>query len=187
MSTTVQKEPPMERYSVHGDHGVWATIALRDYQRPNNKDDMLNGGEILINSDYGNYAYSWGNMGSPLKAFLCRINRSYVIDKLTNGDDTEFDFDASLAAARKEIRRMRKTHEITRAAAQEAMEDLPSQDDGQDEFIRQVWQMDLFTDGDPPSFFVRTRERPQITGFYDHVWTPFIAHLRTELADADAA
>jgi hypothetical protein len=182
MSTTVTKEPPMERYSVRGEYGAWATIALRDYQRPNNRDDMLNGGEILINSDFGNYAYSWGNMGSPLKQFLCRINRSYVIDKFTNGDDTEFDFDASLAAVKKDIRKQRKSHEITRAAAHEAMEALPSQDDGQDQFIRQLWEMELFTDGDPPTEFVRTRERPQITGFYEHIWTPFIAHLREEIA-----
>jgi hypothetical protein len=173
----------MERYSVRGDHGVWATIALRDYERPNNTGERLHGGEILINSDFGEYAYSWGNMGSPLKQFLCRIGRNYVIDKFTNGRDTEFDFDASLAAVKKEIRSMRREREITRAEARDAMDDLPSEDEGKDQFLRELWNMDLFTDGDPPFEFLLERERPQITGFYKHVWTPFVEHLRAELAN----
>ena len=184
MSTTiVQKEPPMERYSLRNSGTwAWASIALRDYQRPNNTGEVLHGGEILINSDFGNYAYSWGNLGSPLKQALCGMDRSYVIKKFTNDDSTEFDFDASLKAAKQDIRRSRKEHEITRAAAQEAMDDLPGQDDGQDQFIRRLWDMDLYKDGDPPTWCIRKRERPQITGFYEHVWIPFIAHLRTEIA-----
>ena len=173
----------MERYDVHTERGEWAaTIALREWVRPNNRNDELHGGEILINSDYGTYAYSWGNMGSPLKEFLCRIGRDYIITKLTNGNDTEFDFDASIKAVKKEIRRMRKKHEITRAEAQEAMEDLPGDDEGQDQFIRRLWDHELFKDGDPPTEFVCERECPQITGFYKYVWIPFTDHLRTELA-----
>jgi hypothetical protein len=175
----------MEHYSLRGDHSVWATIAMRDYVRANNAGNELHGGEILINSDFGEYAYSWGNMGSPLKQFLCRIGRNYVIDKFTNGKDTEFDFGASLAAAKKEIRRMRKSGEITRTAAHDAMDDLPSDDTGQDNFIRRLWDNELFADGDPPTWLVCTRERPQITGFYEHVWTPFVEHLRAELAQQE--
>lgn len=172
----------MERYDVHTEHSEWAaTIALRDWVRPNNVGNVLHGGEILINSDYGTYAYSWGNMGSPLKDFLCRIGRDYIIDKLTNGNDTEFDFDASLTAVKKEIRRMRKKHEITRAEAHEAMDELPSEDEGRDQFIRRLWDMDLFKDGDPPTEFVKELECPQITGFYKNVWIPFTEHLKTEL------
>jgi hypothetical protein len=183
MTATVTKEPPMERYKIRDQHGQWAAnIVLRDYERTNNAGDPLHGGEIMINSDYGAYAYSWGNMGSPLKDFLCRIGRNYIITKLTNGKDTEFDFDTSLKAVKKEIRRMRKKHEITRAEAQCAMEDLPSDDEGQDQFIRRLWDMDLFKDWDPPTEFVRKRERAEITGFYTHVWIPFTEHLKTELA-----
>lgn len=187
MTTTVQKETPMERYSVRGAHGVWATIALRDYERPNNVGDMLHGGEILINSDFGEYAYSWGNMGSPLKQFLCRIGRDYVIDKFTNGKDQEFDFDASIAAAKKEIERMRADCEITNTAAREATDDLPTDNVSQDDFIRRVWDLELFANGDPPSWLVCTRECPQITGFYKYVWTPFVEHLRTEIANGHGA
>lgn len=183
MTATVTKQPPMERYEIIDEHGQWAAnIALREWQRPNNRDDLLHGGEIMINSDYGAYAYSWGNMGSPLKQFLCRIGRDYVIDKFTNGRDTEFDFDASLVAAKKEILRMSEDCEITSAEAQEAMEDLPGENEGQDQFIRRLWHMELFTDGDPPTEFVKEREIPQITGFYKYVRIPFTDHLRTELA-----
>lgn len=174
----------MERYDVHTERGEWAaTIALREWARPNNRGDELHGGEILISSDWGGpYTYAWGNMGSPLKAFLCRVGRDYIIDKLTNGNDTEFDFDASIAAVTKDICRMRRKRELTQDEAREAMNDLPSQNEGNDQFIRQLWQMEIFKHGDPPTEYVLARECPQITGFYKHVWIPFTNHLRTEIA-----
>ncbi|HEX7906722.1 MAG TPA: hypothetical protein VF534_01335 [Paraburkholderia sp.] len=174
----------MERYDVHAARGEWAaTIALREWVRPNNRGNELHGGEILINSDWGGpYAYSWGNMGSPLKQFLCQISRDYIITKLTNGNDTEFDFDASLAAVKKEILRMRKERELSHFQARMAMDDIPSEDEGQDQFIRRLWDMEAFRNGDPPTEFVKERECPQITGFYKNVWIPFTDHLRTELA-----
>jgi hypothetical protein len=183
--TTVTKQPPMERYEIHDEHGHWAgNICLRDYQRTGNDGKTLHGGEIMINSDYGAYANSWGNMGSPLKQFLCQIGRDYALNKLCDGKTEEFDFDASIKAVKKEIWRMRKDCEITRDDVREAMGELPCDDEGQDQFIRRIWDMDLFKDGDYPTYLVVERERPQITGFYKNVWIPFTNHLRTEIAHA---
>jgi hypothetical protein len=179
MTTTITKEPPMERYSLRGEHGCWATIALRGWERPSTS-GIMHGGEILINSDYGNYAYSWGNMGSTLKWFLVSIDRGYLLDKLAGLSLYEFDFDASVARVRREIIRERRDRSIDAEEAREAWHQIPCEDCGKDLFINALFGCEPL--GDEPWHFVEQRERPALVGFYDHVWMPFVEHLRAEIA-----
>jgi hypothetical protein len=182
MSTIVTKEPPMERYRLRdAATWAWATIALRDYQRSANDATILHGGEILINSDFGNYAYSWGNMGCPLKQFLCGLDRGYIIDKLANGREYEFDFDGSVVLVKKEIIKQRREHDLDTIDARLAWEEIPTDRCSQDMFIHRLF--DCKPLGREPWCFTTTREKPRFTAFHKHVWLPFIEHLRAEISD----
>ncbi|MBJ9658822.1 hypothetical protein I5588_30335 [Burkholderia multivorans] len=180
MTTQVTKEPPMERYSLRGDHGVWATIALREWETTREHGGVHHCGEILINSDYGNYAYSWGNMGAPIKQFLAHIGRDYLLDKLAGLSRFEFDFDASVAAVKREILQQRRDGSLDRDEAREAWNDIPADNQGKDLFIHELFRIDSL--GEEPWHFVEDRERPCLAGFWTHVWVPFAQHLHAELA-----
>lgn len=44
-------------------------------------------GKIIISNDYGyNFSYYWGGMNDTLEDFLCRINSSYFVGCLGNGN-----------------------------------------------------------------------------------------------------
>lgn len=47
-------------------------------------------GAILIRSDFGEWSYYWGAMGSPLKKFLTGLNDSYFTGKLMHGRQYDF-------------------------------------------------------------------------------------------------
>ncbi|KVO11762.1 hypothetical protein [Burkholderia ubonensis] len=180
MTTQVTKEQPIERYSLRGDHGVWATIALRGWEATSASGDVHHCGEILINSDYGNYAYAWGSMGCPLKQFLIEIDRGYLLNKLAGLSLYEFDFDASVERVKREILQQRRDGSLDRDEAREAWNDIPSDNQGKDLFINELFRIDCL--GEEPWHFAKERERPELGGFYKHVWTPFTEHLRAELA-----
>ena len=65
-------------------------------------------GKIIISDDnYGyNFSYFWGAMGegSNLREFLCRINSSYFVNKLSSRTNGEFDSKRTFANVRKYIR-----------------------------------------------------------------------------------
>ncbi|MEX3764423.1 hypothetical protein [Paraburkholderia phenoliruptrix] len=180
----VTKQPPMETYQVRDEHGYWAaTIAIRAWECPRDeRTGTLHAGEIIINSDYGTFATSWGNMGAPLKQFLCKINRGYLLNRLTEGKTEEFDIDASMTALKRDILKLRRDREITSEEARDAMDDLPDEDSTEEMYSRHIWNMDLYREGDPPYHLVKKRERPLIVHFYPNVWLPFIEHLKTELS-----
>lgn len=65
-------------------------------------DDLGSGrGKITISNTYGyNFSYYWGSMGSSLCEFLCNIDESYFITKLSN---KPYSFNSKLTA--KDIRK----------------------------------------------------------------------------------
>ncbi|WP_186066010.1 hypothetical protein [Burkholderia gladioli] len=185
MATTVTKEEPMERYRLSGgDNWAWATIALRSWERPTDG-GFYYCGEILINSDYGNYAQCWGNMGSPLKKFLVSIGRDYLLDKLAPHSRFEFDFEGSVANVKRDIIESRRSGDLTNGQARYAWNEIPEENQGKDLFVSRL--LDIPCLGDEPWHLLESRECPQITGFYTHIWLPFVEALRAELAVVKAA
>jgi hypothetical protein len=70
-------------------------------------DDQGNGqGKIIIANTYGyNFSFFWGAMGGSLPDFLLRINESYFVGKLLDGDDNGvLDAKKSVTAVRKYLR-----------------------------------------------------------------------------------
>lgn len=70
-------------------------------------DDMGDGrGKIIISNTWGyNFSHFWGSMGSDLKEFLTRINKSYFINKLLpHYDNGQFDPKKTIRNVRKYIR-----------------------------------------------------------------------------------
>ena len=176
--TTITKEPPMERYSIRGAGGLWATIAIRGWERQG-AGEMLQGGEILINSDYGNFASQWGNLGMPMKQFLATVGRDYLLRNLAGLSLYEFDFDASVARVKREVIRDRKDGALDHDEARNAWNAIPAENRGKDLFIHELLTCDAF--GDEPWHFCEDRERPALVHFYADVWLPFAEHLASEL------
>ena len=75
-------------------------VILQDYE--------IGEGKIIISDDdYGyNFSCYWGAMGenSTLKEFLCRINSSYFVDKLSSRTKGDFDAKITFRNIRKFIR-----------------------------------------------------------------------------------
>jgi hypothetical protein len=184
-STKVSKEAPMERYSLSNDHCMWATIALRDWTRTSGDGRVSYCGEIMIHSDYGDYAYSWGSMGSPLKEFLVKINRGYVLNKLSGGETERFDFDKTIEGIKKEVIAERKSGCLDKDEAREIWDEVPTEDRGKDLFVDEMMGCSSEFLNQEPWHHIATSEIPQLAGLWDHLWVPFVAHLRGELETAD--
>lgn len=184
MTATVTKQPPMERYDVHTARGEWAaTIALRGWEREGNS-GPLHAGEIMINSDYGTYSASWGNMGSPIKRFLTQIDRGYILNRLAEGSVDRFDFDKTIDGIRKRLLEERRKRWMDHDEARAIWDEIPSDEGSEDILIMRLMDCDSEFLNTEPWQYMEHSEKPMLTGFHREVWIPFTDHLRTELANA---
>ncbi|BAO88955.1 hypothetical protein [Caballeronia cordobensis] len=179
--TKVTKEAPMERYSLSNEHCMWATIALRDWTRESGDGRVSYCGEIMIHSDYGDYAYSWGSMGHPLKEFLTSINRGYVLNKLSGGETERFDFDRTIEGVKKSVIEERRKRWFDKDEAREIWDEIPTEDLGKDMFVHEMMSCRSEFLNQEPWHHIETSEIPQLAGMWDYLWVPFVEHLRTEI------
>ncbi|SAK98475.1 hypothetical protein AWB80_07530 [Caballeronia pedi] len=183
MTTTVSKLPPMETYYVSGPDCAWATIAIRGWSDTAEDERVLHRGEILINSDFGNFAHRWNHMGMPIKDFLVKIGRNYLLDKLAPGDVVEFDFDASLDSVRRHIIKQRRAGVLDHDDARSAWNDVPTNHSSKEIFTYLLTEGEYFRciDFDTIEGMLVERENVQLVGFYDAIWIHFVEQLRTEI------
>jgi hypothetical protein len=156
----------------------WANITIREWPR---------GGSIDVQSDYGNYAYSWTAIGpGTLRAFLLSLDFGYFMGKAHAGY-MEYDGDASRRALVDEVIAARKQGDLSRADARHAYDAISLADFGSEESFWHHVQTSLYTlynwAGDAP---IRHSPSAQSLAFWELVWPVVCAFWRDELK-AEAA
>jgi hypothetical protein len=159
----------------------WAIATIREWP---------GGGQLDVQSDFGNYAYAWSAIGDrSLRQFLCGLSFDYFMNKAAQGSRV-FDEEATVRSIKAEIFDRHATGMIDRATAHEWRDDLD--DIGhigcEHVFAERVQALDWFYQlyDYPPS--VVMRESGQARAFWEGPWQALRAHWRQETeAEARAA
>ncbi len=72
-------------------------IILQDYEKGQGK-------IIISNQGYGNFSYQWGAMNDNISDFICRINESYFIDKLSTSRKGDLNLKLTVRNFRQQIK-----------------------------------------------------------------------------------
>lgn len=103
------KKTTCEKYSLRFNNGWdWANFMIDE------------SGLMQCNSSFGNYSYQWGAFGESFKKFLCGIDSSYLLNKVS--DNNYFDVNKYQKQAKKALIALRKENEITSEQARELYE-----------------------------------------------------------------
>lgn len=197
MSTaTVTAGGQMEVYTVR-DRGEWATVCFREWSRtnpphtPGGKPHTHYGAELLINSTFGAYSYTWSSMGEPFREFFSSCDRSYILGKLISGHIQVFDPIGTRDNAVREVFKARRgggrsdwTHDqITGAQARDAFAELDQigDDDSQETVLRIIGDIPLFKSGEY-WYLTTTKENTVAMPLWDHVLAPLQQKFLAEIA-----
>lgn len=156
-------------------HWGWATATIREWPR---------GGQIDVQSDFGNYAYAWGSIGNmPLRKFLTELDFDYFMNKSAKGYRV-FDEDASRRRIKAEIFDSLRRGDIDRATAHEWRDELDDIDccGSEQVFADRVMACDFFYKlwDDYPSLVMR--DSAQARAFWDGPWKALCGHWKAEIA-----
>lgn len=142
---------------------------------------------LMINSDYGSYAYNWFATGNNPKKFLCGLDMEYAMNKLTEGNLYEPDESKYADEVKKKIIDKRRDGYITKEVAREAWDDMMeilseyshSGDILYHELMSAKHSGKVFIDFEEyPS---ATRVKPKHQHFWNEIWMPFIEELKMEM------
>ena len=93
----------------------WADITIREWP---------DGGSISIQSDFGDWAYSWNATGGPFRAFLRKLNPGYFFGKCMGKDFYVFDDMKTEKAFKALIIELRRHGELSKEDAFECWEEV---------------------------------------------------------------
>lgn len=157
--------------------GAWATMSFQHF--PEN--DWW---QVSINSDWGNWSYSWSRsgMGKDIFTFMTKgSDKSYFISKFTSSEEDYFNPNKSAAKVRKEIRET-----LTYWDDKEHFEYLINltkeleQYDNMDLFMNKLWdEKDLKEfHGDEPWHFLVLEMHPRTKYFFKHIFPKFFPEIK---------
>lgn len=155
------------RYIVRGKRGQWlATVFL------------CADGLMTTVSDYGNYGYWWRSIGGDgdIRAFLCRVSDDYLVGKIA--PQWETDPDASEAAIKQTIVRLRRAGTITADEARDEWELLSHVRDGD---TGGWWANTSLGKHAFPGDLWCERRSPQAMAFAEHVMPRLREMLQAEM------
>lgn len=143
--------------------------------------------QLMINSDYGSYAYNWFSTGENPKQFLCRLNMPYAMEKLSDYKLYEPDTQKYSGEIKKKIIEGRREDYLTKEQARESWDDmLGILDDypGGDLLFHGLIEHKHFGDvfGDYEALPSATRVKPKHEHFWNNIWIPFVEELMREMA-----
>jgi len=147
--------------------------------------------EIMINSDYGHFAYNWFATGNNPKSFLCKIEMCYAIGKLCDGRANiyEPDYEEMDRSIKKKIIEERRENSLTKEEAREAFDDMPeyvkeyrgSLDLIHNKIIEHKLFNKVFCDFE--NLPDDEKIKRVIVDFWEHIWKPFVEELKKEMQE----
>ncbi|HDR9105399.1 TPA: hypothetical protein QDB04_002240 [Burkholderia vietnamiensis] len=143
------------------------------------------GGEILVNSSFGTFCYSWDNCAIPFKAFLLNISFESFMTKCLGSAFKRFDGLASLENVKRAILEIRREEGLSADDARDKWEELAMvSDEAQScEYAFHHVLEDICTEDaiGNSTEFVATSPCPQARGFWHELWPHFCDILKAEL------
>lgn len=155
----------------------WAYITL---------DDAL--GLVSIYSSFGTFAYVWlpKNRGCDLLSFLSKLNFDYFMGKITSGRYMEDDFESMASDIQRTILVHRRRKIMTRNDARWNFSILNDAASCRSRGDWQILTSDLTDDLVPDPMDIRERPKQLLVNFWDEIWQPFLADLRSaEIAELE--
>jgi len=188
------KKTTSEIYEIR-KHGEYANISLREWSKP---ELQQFGGEMMVHSSFGSWAYTWGATGQPFKHFLARLTFDYMMGKLMGPETEVFDAEASIKNAMKELIQARRDEKWDKDAVREAYNELGehlSSSMSQADFgyiCRTLSEIVAETADEngcdnifyEPHYMMATKVNPQAKGFWEHLWPEFVATIKKEIESA---
>lgn len=194
----VTKSNDFEVYHVRAGYQdlEWATIAIKGWQAKGNDDRPREIGEILIHSSYGSWAYQWGHLGVPFKAWLAKTDdKHYIAGKFLADKAYKFDGEKTVKGLRERVIEWRKVGDLEKEQARLIWDWIEENEleleTSVDSFVNRMYDGPRDCDDMTRSTGARFFEEPweytatsldrQFDGFWTHVWPAFQQALREEL------
>ena len=197
MADTVTRDTTGDVYRIRATH-EWATIVVFGWQATGNDGTPRECGEVLVNSSFGQWAYSWGHMGVSVKRFLIGAERGYMAGKFMAADAYKLDGPLSVRELRARIIAWRKCDDFTKIEARTAWDYLEEREveleANTHDFVGAMQQAEteLVMSRGLRRFFqepwehLQTSLDIQFQGFWREIWPVFVAALRRELEASPA-
>lgn len=163
-------------YRVRDRTRGWANAAVRSWPK---------GGSIDIQSDYGNYATFWVDIGGgPFVQFLCDVEYDYFMRRVLGGSYRIFHAGDTREAILDRILEARRHAYLSKEKARDLFDEARRYEThlqmSEDALGRQMSErMVRFLDFEPPWC---TRDNPQTRGFWDRIWPMLTDAWSKELA-----
>ena len=153
----------------------WAVATIREWPR---------GGQIDIQSDFGNYGNTWTAVGDrSLREFLCGLDFDYFMNK-AGGAYREFDEEATVRGSKADIFRALREGSIDRSTAHEWRDEVDLCGDTGSEhlFAERVMAHDWFYKLYDTYPGIIMMDSPQARAFWDGPWQALRAHWKQEIS-----
>ncbi len=165
-------EVTLRRYRLHSTgHEGWAIIVIGS------------DGYFSAVSDWGNYAYIWGSMGSAVREFLVDLEPHYFWTKITHGREAQvWDEDQVEKNIRERLDEMVTQELLSKDDADYAFDEAQGSVGNCESVLLWIENHSSLRDFDPYEGITATRPEAQSWGFATKVLPRFQAMLREELA-----
>jgi hypothetical protein len=185
MSDLFFKKETVEQYNFSASGGRWALIVVDEKHL-----------SLLINSDYGSWAFRWHNIGSQsFKEFLISMEKDpdYLVSKLAVGEK-ELDTEETLKAIRESTIQCRKDNPeyLSKEDARHIWNTAPGLVEGCRNENDASWALynhgsivEYLCDGDLSSLgsLIQTTPPRAVLDFIEKIYLPwFVPELKKELA-----
>lgn len=189
-------------YKFRDKNSNWADITLREDRSRRKESNGYIIRSIDIQSDWGNYAHTWGVIGSnSFLEFLCNVDKHYFMKKTRPSDCYIYDHETTVNNIKKEIIQQRREWTISKEHARvlynvivsltDSYFDIP---DTFDSLIESLEDYDEYQTPTEPSFEnlyggclyelpYFTKSNPQCDGFWEKVWKPMVEYWKEEMKE----
>lgn len=176
MSAPTVTKSQVDLYNIRGLHGAWANIVVIP------RGDYV---ELIIDSDFGAFAYAYFCHGGNYKQFLISCDFDYLMRKFRGKDYKIPDPSKYEKEIKDAIIESRQGEQLTKDEAREAWNDmLNTEHDRGDLFFAELYDHKLFEKvfGDHEGLPSAKKVDPQCQSFWDKCWLPFVEELKQEMA-----
>lgn len=186
-----------EKYTIYAD-GEFAVICVDAHETAPLSDPEAKkyGGQILVHSSFGSFAYSWSNCGAPFKEFLPKLEFHYFAQKMKGHQAYVFDGVGTLAQVKDQLIVLFNEGSLDGADVKVLADDLDmfsyELTSSVEEFMATMAHLEsrhsdvknanlVFADA---ASYLRNKADPAIVSFWTLLWPQFINALKAETAAA---